>query len=76
MKTIYWLIAIICMALVSFNAYPTNIITWELIIDFGNDYAFKDSGYYLSLKKCEKRLKELKEELQDSKVKLYCIKRG
>lgn len=76
MKTIYWLIAIICMVLFSFNAYPTNIVTWELIVDFGNDYAFKDSGYYLSLKKCEKRLEELKKDLKIDKAKLSCIKRG
>ena len=76
MKTIYWLIAIICMIAFSFNAYPTNIVTWELIVDFGNDHAFKDTSDYLSLKKCEKRLEELKKDLKYDNVKLYCIKRG
>ena len=76
MKYILWLLSIILMALFSLKVYPTNITTYELIVDFGNDYAFRDTGYYLSLKKCEKRLRELKEEIKDDKVKLFCIKRG
>ena len=74
MKTIYWLIAISLMALLSFNAYPTDITTYELIVDFGNDWTFIHE-VTLSKDKCDRRANEIKQELKTD-AKVYCIKRG
>lgn len=75
MKTIYWLIAISLMALLSFNAYPTNITTYELIVDFGNDWTFIHE-VTLSKEKCDKRAGEIKNDLKNDNARVYCIKRG
>lgn len=75
MKSIKWIIAIILMALFSFRAYPTNIITYELIVDFGNDWTFIHE-VILTKEKCDRRASEIKQELKNEKAKAYCIKRG
>lgn len=75
MKVIYWLIAIMLMALISFKGYSTNIVTYELIVDFGNDWTFIHE-VTLSKEKCDRRASEIKQELKNEKAKAYCIKRG
>lgn len=70
-----WVIAITLMALISFKAYPTNIIAYELIIDFGNDWTFIHE-VTLSKDKCDRRASQVKQELKNDKAKVYCIKRG
>lgn len=75
MKYIIWLLSIILMALFSFKAYPVNIITYELIVDFGNDWTFIHE-VTLTKEKCSKRADEIKQELKNDKAKVYCIKRG
>ena len=67
-----WIIGIICMAMVSFSAYPKNIIIYELILDYGNDYAFIIETTF-SKERCEKKAAELK---KSEKAKAYCLKRG
>jgi predicted small integral membrane protein len=75
MRVIYWLIAIMLMAVISFKGYSTNIITYELIVDFGNDWTFIHD-VMLSKEKCDRRAIEIKQELKHEKAKAYCIKRG
>lgn len=75
MKVIYWLIAIMLMAVISFKGYPTNITTYELILDFGNDWTFIHE-VMLSKEKCDRRAIEIKQELKHEKAKAYCVKRG
>jgi len=75
MKVIYWLIAIMLMAVISFKGYSTNIITYELIVDFGNDWTFIHE-VMLTKEKCDKRASEIKQELKHEKAKAYCVKRG
>lgn len=75
MNKIIWLIAISLMAIFSFQAYPSNIVTYELIVDFGNDWTFIHE-VTLSKDKCDKRADEIKQELKNDKAKVYCIKRG
>lgn len=75
MRVIYWLIAIMLMAVISFKGYSTNIITYELIVDFGNDWTFIHE-VMLSKEKCDRRASEIKQELKHEKAKAYCIKRG
>ena len=72
MNKILWILAIISMALFSFNAYPKNITTYELIIDFGEDYKFV-VGIFISEKKCLLAANEIHKE---EKAKAYCVKRG
>jgi hypothetical protein len=62
------------MALFSFKAYPKNIILYELILDYGDDYAFIIETTF-SKKRCEKRASEIMKS-EKSKAKAYCIKRG
>ena len=78
MRAILKLITIILMALLSFKAYGDVVrqahhdnIIYELIIDFGNDFAFihevtKDKSH------CEFRAKAIM--IKDD-VKAYCIRR-
>lgn len=75
MRIILWLIAIMLMALISFKGYSTNIVTYELIVDFGNDWTFIHE-VTLSKEKCDRRADEIKQELKNDKAKVYCIKRG
>ena len=75
MKNLIWVISIILMALLSFNAYPSNIPIYELIVDFGNDWTFIHE-VTISKDKCDRRTNEIKQELKSQKVKVYCIKRG
>lgn len=75
MKVIYWLIAIMLMAVISFKGYSTNIITYELIVDFGNDWTFIHE-VMLTKEKCDKRASEINQELKHEKAKAYCVKRG
>lgn len=75
MRVIYWLIAIMLMAVISFKGYSTNIITYELIVDFGNDWTFIHE-VMLTKEKCDRRASEIKQELKHEKAKAYCIKRG
>lgn len=75
MKVIYWLIAIMLMAVISFKGYSTNITTYELILDFGNDWTFIHE-VMLSKEKCDRRAIEIKQELKHEKAKAYCVKRG
>jgi len=75
MKVIYWLIAIMLMAVISFKGYSTNIITYELIVDFGNDWTFIHE-VALTKEKCDRRAIEIKQELKHEKAKAYCVKRG
>lgn len=72
---IVWVIGIVIMILWSFNLHPKNITTYELMVDFGNDWTFIHD-IFLSKEKCDKRLNELKEEMKNDKVKFSCIKRG
>lgn len=75
MRVIYWLIAIMLMAVISFKGYSTNIVTYELIVDFGNDWTFIHE-VMLTKEKCDRRASEIKQELKHEKAKAYCIKRG
>lgn len=75
MRVIYWLIAIMLMAVISFKGYSSNIVTYELIVDFGNDWTFIHE-VMLSKEKCDRRASEIKQELKLEKAKAYCIKRG
>lgn len=75
MRVIYWLIAIMLMAVISFKGYSSNIDTYELIVDFGNDWTFIHE-VMLSKEKCDRRASEIKQELKHEKAKAYCIKRG
>ena len=75
MRVIYWLIAIMLMAVISFKGYSTNIVTYELIVDFGNDWTFIHE-VILTKEKCDRRASEIKQELKHEKAKAYCIKRG
>lgn len=70
MKNILKLITIILMALFSFKAYGKELVYYELILDFGNDFAFiqetlKSKNY------CELRVKALALE----KINARCIER-
>ena len=70
MKILLRLITIILMALFSFKAYGKEIIVYELIIDFGNDFCFihettENKNY------CELRVKTLARE----NIKAKCIER-
>lgn len=71
MKTILKLIAVILMALLSYNLESKQITVYELIIDFGNDNVFihevyKDKNF------CKEKAKFISEI---EKVKAYCIER-
>ena len=71
MKTILKLIAVILMALLSYNIESKQITVYELIIDFGNDNVFIHE-VYKNKNYCQEKAKFISEI---EKVKAYCIER-
>ena len=74
MNKLIWIICIILMAFYSFTAYPSGVTLYELIIDFGNDFAFihETTGSKI---KCMNRVKEIRSEFKNKTLRIYCIQR-
>ena len=70
-KNFLKIMAIILMALLSYNIEGKSIPVYELIIDFGNDFTFIHE-VYKDKKYCQEKAKFI---FESEKVKAYCIAR-
>ena len=60
MKIVYWIIAIILMALISFKGILPISVTYRTNSDFGNDWTFIPRGHAIE-RKCDRRADAIKQ---------------